>query len=822
MQMLWRLNFLVIFLCLSQGTTYILYYICLLHTYFFLMVYVAMRVYKNVNYTAWGLRVKMMVLAVIIFVVWDLDSGIFRLVHWPFLGTQPMLGATSGAMWEWYFRSSLDHWSTFLGMTFALNFPITSLFFRKLEAQPLVKHVIAKTAMGLVLGGAAVWWVIGPFQHGKFQYNQTNAYLAWIPLYAYIYFRNITPWLRNHTLELLHQIGKTTLETYLMQHHIWLTSDAKSLLILIPGWPKMNFLLVTTIYFMLSRRLYQLTLFLRGMILPNDRTACIQNLIMLVVSVVICLVIAFGLQLVGMLNMMTVGICALAFGFGLYQVILVATSSSTSSSGSGFEDSPLAYACISHSVAQNSACRVFRRFLSPITGAAVVVACGAVWHHAATTGAAKIQPLPATCNAYIHNGGWIPNIDSCNDVSSGALYREHGIGSLGTCLPQTTTYNWGWEAAPSSSLCRFQQRPTASLLKAFKHRRIVFVGDSVMRNLFFSLCRQLGDSGAGAYNTTIQKWSDFSRTYGKAGDVMLDFKWAPYSDDLVGALQNITAISSKAEQWPDLVVAGGGPWDRLHRYTDESEREKRKQELVQLAKALQALGSKSVPLVWTVPTTINSWALMTEEKRLNIPEEEMVAVRELYKEQGILESVDFVLDGPSFTVDRVAESHDGVHYPLDVYDAGAQILCNAMDWLLKDTGIVEPFVAPRPGAMAHPLFGLMMLAVVFVAIFFMDAFFGASYLAGLVVPSVRPSALLQESFNALHSQMKLPPINFSRSDSSPSVITKSTVSDDGDAEEIRSVGGGSVSMRSKGKDSEREEDDEIEHLLGDHSVEGQK
>ena len=28
LQMLWRLNFLVLFLCLSQGTTYILYYIC--------------------------------------------------------------------------------------------------------------------------------------------------------------------------------------------------------------------------------------------------------------------------------------------------------------------------------------------------------------------------------------------------------------------------------------------------------------------------------------------------------------------------------------------------------------------------------------------------------------------------------------------------------------------------------------------------------------------------------------------------------------------------------------------------------------------------
>lgn len=118
MQMLWRLNFLVVFLCLSQGTTYILYYICLLHTYFFLMVYVTMKIGTDLNYSKWGIRLKLGGLALLIFIVWDVDSGIFRLLHWPFLGEVPVLGATSGSLWEWYFRSTLDHWSTILGMIF--------------------------------------------------------------------------------------------------------------------------------------------------------------------------------------------------------------------------------------------------------------------------------------------------------------------------------------------------------------------------------------------------------------------------------------------------------------------------------------------------------------------------------------------------------------------------------------------------------------------------------------------------------------------------------------------------------------------------------
>eukprot|EP00536_Pseudo-nitzschia_multiseries_P010361 jgi/Psemu1/297551/fgenesh1_pm.312_\ len=291
LQMLWRLNFLVLFLCLTQGTTYILYYICLLHTYYFFVVYVTMRIGKEHNYSCsssnnsssnsssnsnnrnflWWIRTKLAVLGVVIYLVWDCDLGLFKILHYPFLGETPMKGATGGAMWEWYFRSSLDHWSTYLGMVFALNFPITSLWFRKLEAiRPVGYSIAAKGLVGIAMGSVLYWWVKGPFRSNKFDYNQTNAYFGIVPVTAYIYFRNCTPWLRNHSLDLLHQIGKTTLETYLMQHHIWLTSDAKSLLTLVPGYPKVNFLVVSIVYVAASRRLYQLTLFLRGMILPDN------------------------------------------------------------------------------------------------------------------------------------------------------------------------------------------------------------------------------------------------------------------------------------------------------------------------------------------------------------------------------------------------------------------------------------------------------------------------------------------------------------------------------------------------------------------------
>jgi len=44
LQMVWRLNFLVGLLCLVTGNSYILYYICPLHTFYFFVVYAFMAV----------------------------------------------------------------------------------------------------------------------------------------------------------------------------------------------------------------------------------------------------------------------------------------------------------------------------------------------------------------------------------------------------------------------------------------------------------------------------------------------------------------------------------------------------------------------------------------------------------------------------------------------------------------------------------------------------------------------------------------------------------------------------------------------------------
>ena len=58
-----------------------------------------------------------------------------------------------------------------------------------------------------------------------------QAFFAPIPVLCYIYLRNCHVSLRQRHSPVLHLIGKTTLETYLMQHHIWCATYVLALVV---------------------------------------------------------------------------------------------------------------------------------------------------------------------------------------------------------------------------------------------------------------------------------------------------------------------------------------------------------------------------------------------------------------------------------------------------------------------------------------------------------------------------------------------------------------------------------------------------------------
>uniref|UniRef100_A0A7S1G276 Cas1p 10 TM acyl transferase domain-containing protein n=1 Tax=Corethron hystrix TaxID=216773 RepID=A0A7S1G276_9STRA len=723
LQMLWRLNFLVFFLCLSQGTTYILYYICPLHTFFFGMVYVSMSTMRSLNYSKYGLRIKLACLAFFIFLTWDVDTGLFQLLHF-FLGRTPQLGAGVGVMWEWYFRSTLDHWSTFLGMIFAANFPITSLLGRRLEALPPAQHFIAKAAIGAPLLVASYYWATGPFLQGKFDYNATNCYYGFVPLITYIYFRNIHPTLRSYSLNMLHEIGKTTLETYLMQHHIWLTSNAKSLLTLVPGWPKVNFLVVTAIYFFVSRRLYKLTLYLRGMLMPDNVGTCLRSLAAILGAVMASYCAAVTLDFTGVVSLISICVVAVCGGTALHIYIHTKTWKTHVSKGS-----------------PEAAAGEANNMLPLVAGAACLVFLAGGCRAAALGGAGKVAALPKECGDFANDGQWV-QVNTCNEFQRGVVQIDYGVrGDLSDCGGRSV---WGWNV-PDDKRCRFVQRNAKSVKTALAGGQVVFVGDSLTRNVYHALCRVLGDTGAGAYSTDVEPHTDITK---ELAGVHLEFRWAPLASEQATRLAEVL----KQRAAPDAIVMGGGLWDTLH-----SEKDIHEAGIKNLIKEMRAADKAGVPVVWQVPTTINDPALNSEKKRGNMTEREVQKVRDIYKAKGVLSSARFVLDGPSFTSKRAAESYDGVHYPAYVYDAGVQILLNAFDWLVPEK-YLPPNSQNEPGKNANVFLGAMMLALSFVGLFFFDGYFGASVLVSKIFLGQTPSELYAEALAPVHEKHGLPAV----------------------------------------------------------------
>ena len=124
-QMMWRLNFFVLFVCIALRNDYVLYYICPMHTLFTLFVYFSLLVFKEHNTSTNMIVAKMVILIVLVYVIWEVP-GVFTVLFKPF---EWLLSYTDpkkpdvNPMHEWFFRSGLDRYVWIYGMVCAFLHP---------------------------------------------------------------------------------------------------------------------------------------------------------------------------------------------------------------------------------------------------------------------------------------------------------------------------------------------------------------------------------------------------------------------------------------------------------------------------------------------------------------------------------------------------------------------------------------------------------------------------------------------------------------------------------------------------------------------------
>jgi len=276
-QMMWRLNFFVLFVCIALRNDYVLYYICPMHTLFTLFVYFSLLIFKEHNTSTNMITAKMVILIVLVYVIWEVPgvfSVLFKPFEWLLSYTDPKKPDVD-PMHEWFFRSGLDRYVWIYGMVCAFVHPKYEAFVRWVDEKPTKEKTVIQGLILTVNTIAAYWWYTTYYVLPKLEYNVVHPYTSWIPITIFIIFRNFSLTMRSYFIHIFCECGKITLETYISQFHIWLSSSVPNgqpgmLLGLLPEeYPVLNFMLCTAIYVGISQRIFMLT---------NDlKVACVPN-----------------------------------------------------------------------------------------------------------------------------------------------------------------------------------------------------------------------------------------------------------------------------------------------------------------------------------------------------------------------------------------------------------------------------------------------------------------------------------------------------------------------------------------------------------------
>ena len=188
-------------------------------------------------------------------------------------------------------------------MLCAYNYPYVEDFMKYLDTEHEnsrdKRRVVLKG--GITLGLIAVFaiWFQFVLMQPRPLYKIIHPYTSWIPILVYIWLRNVHPLLRSRFLDLFAFLGKITLETYLSQIHIYMIGDANQILIYLPGYPMLNFLLATVIYLAVSYVLFNQTLFFNSYIFPKNMGIICKNLVVGTLWLGICYGFSFLLTFFG-------------------------------------------------------------------------------------------------------------------------------------------------------------------------------------------------------------------------------------------------------------------------------------------------------------------------------------------------------------------------------------------------------------------------------------------------------------------------------------------------------------------------------------------
>ena len=343
-----------------------------------------------------------------------------------------------------------------------------------------------------------------------------------------------------------------------------------------------------------------------------------------------------------------------------------------------------------------------------------------------------LVPLHRTCLDHISHGRWVAT--KCPDTSTA---------SGGNPSAFCETDSWVWEPLTEDELAwaeRTQATPpcpvgrvSSSLAKtALKNKRVLFAGDSIMRNTYHAFNGLLDPSYR--WNSSVSFRHGNLVQHVKASNTSVAFYWAPFVRNITAVLDTLGGSTSEGSHGFDLLVSGAAAWDALYIRSPT----KYSKDLSALSARLrQARPSSPGVTVWMQPTTIVDNRLSSLEKQQHMSEKTIAVYRGLFEASPVRSGFSVTIDPTGASRGREGATVDGVHYSEDIYKVISQLCVNAYTLHFPRLYVKTPArkvgKAKATGPMSFPSYGIIVLVAAALMLYTMDPFLGVAWLVQRVV-----------------------------------------------------------------------------------------
>ncbi|XP_054287835.1 N-acetylneuraminate 9-O-acetyltransferase-like [Macrosteles quadrilineatus] len=284
-QVLFRLNMLVVVLCLCMNRPYQFYQFVPVVSFWFTLLYLVLIAPPRVTQASCEhnhlhyLYLVLKFVGLFSFIIMLYMSEVFFDKVFVTRPWKALFVTTDDDIHDWWFRWKLDRYSTSYGAVFGMLLLVAQSFslVDDNNHSNLFTSRIALCSVFLAFVGIGCSTTFDLLCQSKAECNEVHSYTVAIPIVSYIFLRNVSGILRTRYSSFFAWFGRLSLELMVTPYHVWLAADNHGVLVLLPGYPVLNVLVSCYIMVCITHELHTITRRLLPFAVPNDWRLVLRN-----------------------------------------------------------------------------------------------------------------------------------------------------------------------------------------------------------------------------------------------------------------------------------------------------------------------------------------------------------------------------------------------------------------------------------------------------------------------------------------------------------------------------------------------------------------